>query len=147
ASIKWLTRIVVINRRFQGFFQSLDYSTFERQQGIPSLVPITEMEVKAQIARPASHEVVAAKSSYRVHGAAWAGEADVTKVEISTDGGKNRAETRLLGQPVPYCWRLWEYAWQTPAQGGPVTIMARATDQRGRVQAMKHDLDRRAYKI
>jgi DMSO/TMAO reductase YedYZ molybdopterin-dependent catalytic subunit len=147
ASVKWLTRIVVTDRPFQGFFQTIDYSYFERRQGLPSLVPLTEMEVKAEIARPARYEVIPAKSAYRIHGAAWAGESEVTKVEVSTDGGTTWAEARLLGKPVPHSWRLWEYEWQTPSKAGFVTVMARATDQRNRVQAGKHDPDRRGYKI
>jgi DMSO/TMAO reductase YedYZ molybdopterin-dependent catalytic subunit len=147
ASVKWLSRIIVSDRRFQGFFQTLDYSYFERRRGVPSLVPVTEMEVKAEIARPARHEVIRAKTSYRIHGAAWAGSSSVAKVEVSTNGGNTWAEGRLLGKTVPHSWRLWEYEWQTPGQSGFVTVMARATDQRGRVQAMKHDPDCRGYKI
>jgi DMSO/TMAO reductase YedYZ molybdopterin-dependent catalytic subunit len=147
ASVKWLTRIVVTDQPFQGFFQTLDYSYFERRRGLPSLVPLTEMEVKAEIAHPASHEVIPVKSSYRIHGAAWAGESEVTKVEVSTDGGTTWADARLLEKWVPHSWRLWDYEWQTPGQAGFVTVMARATDRRNRVQAGKHDPDRRGYKI
>src|SRR5438067_2036851 len=95
ASVKWLKRLVVVDRPFQGFFQSLDYTRFERVHGLPSLVPITEIAVKAQIARPAPHEVVAAGTSYHVHGAAWSGDADVARVEVSTDGGKTWHDARL----------------------------------------------------
>jgi DMSO/TMAO reductase YedYZ molybdopterin-dependent catalytic subunit len=147
ASVKWLTRVVVTDRPFQGFFQTLNYSYFERRRGLPSLVPVTEIEVKAEIARPARHEVIPAKSSYRIYGAVWAGESEVKKVEVSTDGGKSWAEARSLGEKVPFSWRLWEYDWQTPTRAGPATVMARATDQRGRLQAMKHNPDRRSYMI
>jgi DMSO/TMAO reductase YedYZ molybdopterin-dependent catalytic subunit len=147
ASVKWLRRIVVTERPFRGYFQALDYTCFERRHGLPSLVPVTELEVKAQVARPARHEVIPAGSPYRIHGAAWAGEAEVAKVEVSTDGGKTWAEARLLGEAVPYSWRLWEYGWRAPGRAGPVTVLARATDRRGRVQAMRHDPDRRGYKI
>jgi DMSO/TMAO reductase YedYZ molybdopterin-dependent catalytic subunit len=147
ASVKWLKRIIVSGRPFRGFFQTLDYSIFERQRGLPSLVPVTEIQVKAETARPAPHEVVAKGSSYRIHGAAWAGESEVTKVEVSTDGGTHWAEARLLGKTVPFSWRLWESTWQIPDQAGSVMILARATDQRGRVQAMSRDHDRRGYEI
>lgn len=147
ASIKWLSRIIVTDKPFQGFFQTFDYSYHERIAGLPSLVPITEMEVKAQIARPTRLEVVPANSTYRIHGAAWAGESEVTKVEISTDNGKSWENAKLLGKEVPFSWRLWEFEWKTPRQAGFVTLMARATDQRGRTQAMRHHPDRRAYRI
>ena len=57
ASVKWLKRIVLVDRPFAGYFQTMDYSYFERRHGIASLVPVTENEVKSQIARPARYEV------------------------------------------------------------------------------------------
>ncbi|MBV8234185.1 MAG: sulfite oxidase [Acidimicrobiia bacterium] len=143
ASVKWLTRVIVTDRPFDGYFQSFMYTIWERRHGLPSLVPVTELEVKAEIARPAPHEVVARGSEYRVFGAAWTGESEVTKVEFSADGGTDWAEAKLLGEPVRYAWRFWEYAWQTPARAGRYPVMARATDGRGRVQPTKRDEDRR----
>ncbi len=143
ASIKWLNRILVADRPFAGYFQTLDYSYFERRDGLPSLVPTGENEVKAQVARPARHEAIAKDTDYRVHGAAWAGESEVSQVEVSTDGGKSWAVAKLVGEPIPHAWRLWEWTWKTPRQVGPLTLMARATDRRGRVQPMKRDPDRR----
>jgi DMSO/TMAO reductase YedYZ molybdopterin-dependent catalytic subunit len=147
ASVKWLRRILLVERPFGGYFQTLDYSYFERRQGIPSMVPLTENEVKSQIARPARSEVVPKGQDYRVHGAAWAGESVVSKVEISTDGGKTWSEATLLGEPVQHAWRLWEWNWRTPKEAGPGSMMTRATDQRGRVQPMTRDLDRRTVMI
>jgi len=146
ASIKWLARILVTERPFVGFEQSLDYSIWERRDGIPSMVPLTEMEVKASIARPTAGEELVAGKEYRVHGAAWTGESEVTRVEVSADGGKSWFEAKLLGKPVPYCWRLWEYAW-TPGVAGKYSLMARATDKRGRTQPLQRDPDRRNYAI
>src|SRR5262249_1610911 len=80
ASIKWLTRIVVTDRPFAGFFQTFDYTRWERRNGLPTVVPLSAMQVKAQIARPARQEVISAHQLYRVFGAAWAGESEVAKV-------------------------------------------------------------------
>ncbi len=143
ASIKWLGRILVVDRPFAGYFQTLDYSYFERRDGLPSLVSTGENEVKSQIARPARDEAIPRNSDYRVHGAAWAGESEVSRVEVSTDGGKDWAVAKLVGEPIPHAWRLWEWTWKTPKQVGPLIVMARATDRRGRVQPMKRDPDRR----
>jgi DMSO/TMAO reductase YedYZ molybdopterin-dependent catalytic subunit len=147
ASVKWLKRIVLVERPFAGYYQTLDYAYFEKRHGIPSLVPLTEVQVKAQIARPARHEVVPRGRDYRVHGAAWAGESDVSKVEISTDGGIHWAEATLVGEAIHHAWRLWEWKWRTPNAEGVGSIMARATDIRGRVQPMTRDVDRRTVMI
>jgi DMSO/TMAO reductase YedYZ molybdopterin-dependent catalytic subunit len=105
ASVKWLSRLIVADRPFQGFFQTLAYSYFERRDRLPTLVPTTELQVKAQIARPARAEVVPAGRVYRMHGSAWTGESEVAKVEVSTDGGTTWAEAKLLDKSVPFAWR------------------------------------------
>jgi DMSO/TMAO reductase YedYZ molybdopterin-dependent catalytic subunit len=147
ASVKWLTRIVVLDRPFHGFFQSLQYTYWERVNGAPTLTPITQLQVKAEISRPGAYEVVAAGKSYRVHGAAWTGDGTVTKVELSVDGGKSWQTTRLIDDAVPYAWRRWEYEWRTPARAGKQRLMARATDSQGRTQPLERDRDRRNYMI
>jgi DMSO/TMAO reductase YedYZ molybdopterin-dependent catalytic subunit len=146
ASIKWLTRAVVTDRPFHGFDQTVDYAVWQQLNGLPTLTAIREVDVKASIARPATDEKVPPLRDYRVHGAAWAGEAQVTGVEVSTDGGRTWAAATLLGKPVRLAWRLWEYTWRAP-RPGPYTLMARATDDRGRVQALKRDPERRNYMI
>ncbi|HEV3079947.1 MAG TPA: sulfite oxidase [Gemmataceae bacterium] len=143
ASVKWLRRLIVTDQPFQGFFQTMAYSYYERRAGNPALVPTTELNVKAQIARPARQEIVRADTAYRVHGAAWTGESEIARVEFSADGGKTWADAKLLDKSVPYAWRLWEYSWQTPQKPGSLTLMVRATDARGRAQPMKRDPDRR----
>jgi hypothetical protein len=114
---------------------------------VPTLAAIQELQVKSEIARPCLHEVVSAGRPYRVFGAAWAGESEVTKVEVSYDNGKNWQPAKLLEKAVPFAWRMWEYQWQVPKQHGTYTLMAKATDQQGRVQPASHDPDRRAYQI
>jgi DMSO/TMAO reductase YedYZ molybdopterin-dependent catalytic subunit len=146
AAVKWLTRIVVTDRRFRGYGESIDYAIWDRRYGPPSLTPVTEIDVKASIARPMAGATVPAGKDVRVHGAAWAGGADIATVEVSTDAGANWAAARLVGQAIPFAWRLWEYDWKAPAAGRH-TLMARATDSRGRVQPMRRDLDRRSYMI
>jgi DMSO/TMAO reductase YedYZ molybdopterin-dependent catalytic subunit len=143
ASVKWLRRLVVSPRPFQGYFQTMSYSYWQRRDGLPTLTPVTELEVKSQIARPALGETVAAGKPYRVFGAAWTGEADIAKVEVSTDGGKTWVTATLEGKPIRHAWRLWTLEWPVPAAPGRHVLMSRATDSRGRVQAMARDPDRR----
>jgi DMSO/TMAO reductase YedYZ molybdopterin-dependent catalytic subunit len=148
ASVKWLTRVIVTDRSFRGYFQTSDYTYWERRDGLPiQLLPVTEIEVKAEISRPALREVVPANSVYRVHGAAWTGDSEVTQVEVSTDGGGSWQRAQLLGSPVKHAWRLWEFHWRTPAAAGLCTLMARAADARGRLQPAKRDPHRGNYVI
>jgi len=147
ASVKWLRRIIVTNKPFNGFYQSLDYSYWDRSGPLPTLAPLAEQQTKAEIARPENGETIPANSTYRIHGAAWSGTGDITRVEISLDSGANWREAKLLGEPVKNAWRLWEYEWQTPANPARHTIVARATDSRGVVQPVERSADRGTYMI
>ncbi len=145
ASVKWLTRIIASADPFHGYYQTVDYAYWEPNPGAPTLVPITEMQVKAQIARPGFADAVHAGQTYRVHGAAWTTEAKITKVEISTDGGKTWHDTRLIGKPVRNAWQLWEYPWRVPNKPGKAKLMVRATDSEGRTQPLERDENRGSY--
>ena len=155
ASVKWLQRIIVIDRAFTGYYQTIDYVYWKRtdyghwQRGeeISELKPLTEMQIKAEIARPAEGETVRANTNICVSGAAWACDAEITKVELSTDGGATWNNATLVGQSNPNAWRLWEFNWQTPAHPGKQTRLARATDSLGRTQPARRDPDRGTYMI
>src|SRR5213595_4104443 len=88
ASVKWLQRIIVIDRPFNGYYQTLDYAYWQRRGEIAELTTLSEMQIKAEIARPAESETVPANTSVRICGAAWTCDAEITKVELSTDGGE-----------------------------------------------------------
>jgi DMSO/TMAO reductase YedYZ molybdopterin-dependent catalytic subunit len=139
ASVKWVTRIRVTNRPFHGYYQTFEYARFQEKEGLPTLEALTEIDPKAQIARPAIREVVPAGKEYRVFGAAWGGSDAIEKVELSTDGGSLWKEATLLDDPVRYAWRFWECRWTPPAGPTRCTLLARATDGRGRVQALERD--------
>jgi DMSO/TMAO reductase YedYZ molybdopterin-dependent catalytic subunit len=147
ASIKWLTRIVVTDRPFQGHFQTVDYAYWDRRDGLPTRIPITEMQVKSEIARPEMHEIVPAGSRYRVFGAAWGGEHEIRRVELSADGGKTWSDAKLTGKPLRYAWQFWEHEWRTPSKPGRYTLMSRATDSRGQAQPLERQPDRENYMI
>jgi DMSO/TMAO reductase YedYZ molybdopterin-dependent catalytic subunit len=155
ASVKWLQRIIVTDRPFTGYYQTIDYAYWqrseyahcERGEEIAELEPLTEMQVKAEIARPAEGETVPANTSVRVHGAAWACDAEITKVELSTDGGTTWNQATLVGESKPNAWRFWEFDWNTPAQPGQQTLIARATDSLDRTQPVWRDPDRGTYMI
>jgi DMSO/TMAO reductase YedYZ molybdopterin-dependent catalytic subunit len=147
ASIKWLQRIIVTDRLFNGYYQTLDYAFWKRRGDIAELAPLTKMQIKAEIAKPVKGEIVPGDSKVRVHGAAWTSDDEITKVELSTDGGGNWNEVSLIDEPVPNAWRRWEFDWKTPAAAGTATLIARATDSRGRTQPMERDRDRGTYMI
>jgi DMSO/TMAO reductase YedYZ molybdopterin-dependent catalytic subunit len=147
ASVKWLTSIEVTDKPFRGYWQTTEYAYWKRHSAEPVSVPITEMQIKSEIARPTRNEAVQAGALYRVFGAAWSDGTDIANVELSTDGGKNWEATRLLGHAARFAWRLWEFHWQVPKAAGKYTLVSRATDTKGRQQPASHDVDKKAYMI
>ena len=147
ASVKWLQRIIVTDKIFNGYYQTLDYSFWKRRGDNAELVPLSEMQIKAEIARPSQGETVPANSNVRVHGTGWTGDGEIMKVEISSDDGATWNEAKLLGESKPNSWRLWEFNWKTPARAGKATLVARATDSNGRTQPIERDPDRGTYMI
>jgi DMSO/TMAO reductase YedYZ molybdopterin-dependent catalytic subunit len=147
ASIKWLQRIIVSSEPFTGYYQTLDYAYWKRRGAIGELAPIAELQVKAEIARPARGETVPANSSVRICGAAWTAGNEIVRVEVSTDGGSTWKEATLLGESKPNAWRFWEFNWKTPGVPGKQTLLARATDSLGQTQPVHRDPDRGTYMI
>jgi DMSO/TMAO reductase YedYZ molybdopterin-dependent catalytic subunit len=138
ACCKWLTEIKVLDAEFVGNFMSPGYR-FPNQPVKPGDAvkpedthPLTALNVKSVISGPSDGATLKA-GKVAVHGAAWAGEADIVKVEISADGGATWDIAKLGHDQAHYAWRLWNYDWK-PAKAGDYSIQSRATDNQGRTQ-------------
>lgn len=138
ASCKWLTEVKLLESEFVGNFMNPGYRLPNQPVKPGEAVKpedthaVTALTVKSVIAGPSDGATLKA-GRISVQGAAWAGEADVTKVEISTDGGANWSSAKLGHDQAHYAWRLWSYDWK-PAKSGEYSLMSRATDNQGRVQ-------------
>jgi len=137
ASCKWLTEIKVLDSEFVGNFMSPGYR-FPNQPVKPGDAvkpedthPLTALSVKSAIASPLDKANLKT-GRIAIHGVAWAGEADVVKVEVSTDGGTSWTQASLGHEQARYAWLLWSYEWK--AKAGDYTILSRATDSQGRAQ-------------
>ncbi len=137
ASCKWLTEINVLESEFVGNFMNPGYRLPNRPGKPGEAVapedthPVTALNVKSVITSPLDHAKLEPGRVF-IHGAAWAGEADVVKVEISTDGGSSWNPATLARDRAHYAWRLWSYIWSPPR--GDHRILARASDSLGRTQ-------------
>jgi sulfite oxidase len=148
ASCKWLTEIKVLPSEFVGNFMSPGYRLPNQPVKPGDVVkpedthPVTVLSVKSVISGPVEGSSIRA-GRVSVHGAAWAGEADIVKVELSTDGGANWNPAKLGPEQSHYAWRLWSYDWK--AKTGEYTILSRATDSQGRTQAAVADWNPSGY--
>ena len=133
--VKWLVGIHVLDHEFKGFYQTERYMTTNGPNAETYYTYHTKMKVKSIITNPVPGEIVP-RSGYTLAGAAWSGEDEVVKVEISTDGGGAWALVDVLRPPSGYSWSRWEHWWQPPGQGR-YTLMCRATNNKGETQPME----------
>jgi len=132
--VKWLHKIMVLDQPFEGFFMDQVYRVFQKGQDPKNGEVCTGLKLKSIITQPLAGETVAA-GAVNVLGAAYAGETQVQRVEISVDDGKTWHPAEFIGPHESYAWRQWQYLWQV-REKGDFTIMARATDVEGRQQPM-----------
>jgi sulfite oxidase len=138
ASCKWLSEIRVLDKEFDGNFMKPGYRlpNHPLKPGEPLNVDdshvITALNVKSVIASPADGSILNSRTC-NVQGAAWAGEAEIVRVEISPDGGTSWQPARLHRDQAKYAWRLWSHRVKVSG-AGEYSIQARAIDSQGRVQ-------------
>jgi sulfite oxidase len=137
ASCKWLTEIKVLDSEFAGNFMNPGYRLPNQPLKPGETVnpedthTVTSLAVKSVISGPLDGATLK-PGRIAIHGAAWAGEAGIAKVEISTDGGATWTTANFAQERARYAWRLWHQEWM--AKPGDHSIRSRATDSRGRVQ-------------
>lgn len=144
-SVKWLTRIEVLNRAFEGYFQTSKYTIREADGRDTRMVKLTRMAVKSEIIRPAP-EAELQPGVNRITGLAWGGEAPVDRVDLSTDGGRTWTPATLVGPRAPYSWTMWEHLWHVE-RPGEYRLASRATSASGESQPSCHDPLRGGYVI
>jgi DMSO/TMAO reductase YedYZ molybdopterin-dependent catalytic subunit len=145
ASVKWLQRIIVTDRPFNGYYQTLDYAYWRRRGEHSELTPLGPMVLKAEIAQPANGSTVTAGSTFRIHGAAWGGK--VKDVEVSVDGGSSWRRANLIDESRGTAWCRWELDWVVPSRPAKQILMARAIGEDGGTQPTQRDADLGTYMI
>jgi DMSO/TMAO reductase YedYZ molybdopterin-dependent catalytic subunit len=142
ASVKWVTRISLIDHSFRGYYRTRPY-TFIHEGDDPNVLrkPVTSLQVKSVITSPSEGTTIPL-GRLVVRGAAWSGEAAISRVELAVglpedSGGSSpwrRAE--ILGPTAPHAWVRWEIPvdFERP---GYFVLRSRATDERGETQPMR----------
>lgn len=135
ANVKWLTRIEVIDRRYQGHFMARDYVTIrEEERGGETVWTFTSVTRDRLKSAPA--KVTRQDDHYSVMGAAWGGP--IAGVDVRIDDGPWLPATLTEGEGSDYAWVFWTIDWEMPASGEH-TITSRASDATGNVQPAPDD--------
>ena len=141
ASVKWLERIDVIDRPFDGYQQVGTY--IYRASLDEAGVPITTILVKSLMVPPGLPDVytrsrLVERGPVALFGRAWSGgSVAIDKVEVAIDGTWH--EAKLDPEMGRYAWRGWRFDWQ--AEPGEHELMCRATDRNGNTQPLQPAFD------
>jgi len=138
-SVKWLERISVLDRPFDGYQQARGYRL--RQTPDEQGEPVSRMLPRSLMVPPGIPEFATRERRLEpgrctVRGRAWSGFGGVERVEVSADGGVSWSDARLGGQPSRWAWRSWEWDWE-PREPGAYELCCRATDGVGNVQPLE----------
>lgn len=136
-SVKWLHRITVRATPSDNYFQAHAYKLFPPEITAETVdwekgEMLGELYTHAVIAQPtAGAELSAGLQSIKGYALAG-GDAVLTSVEVSLDGGQTWQPARFTQAPRQYIWAQWEVEIELPA--GKQQIAVRASDNKGSQQ-------------
>lgn len=135
-NIKWLRRLKLV---------TAPEMTREETSKYTSLLPngcarqfVFEMDAKSVITRPSPGHRLAGPGYYPISGLAWSGRGRIREVEVSSDGGQSWRVARLTSAVLDRALTHFEADWRW--DGGPATLLSRATDETGYVQPTREAL-------
>ena len=138
-SVKWLTRITVIDRPFDGYQQTHSYRL--RQDEDEAGEPVSRMLPRSLMVPPGFPEFPSRRRFVSpgpcpLEGRAWSGLGELVAVDVSTDGGASWAAAELEDDVgSPWAWRRWAFEWD--AAVGEHELCCRARDAAGNEQPLE----------
>jgi DMSO/TMAO reductase YedYZ molybdopterin-dependent catalytic subunit len=134
--IKWLNRIEVLDRRYEGSHMARNYHTLREagtvDAGTVLETSISKTRLKSVIARVTRRRDAKGGYAYRISGAAWGGPSALKAVEVRVDESAWRA-ARLGDRGGHFAWTLWSIDWNE-ARPGPHAVVSRAIDVAANLQ-------------
>jgi len=127
--IKWLRRIKLIDQPNMSKDETSKYT--DPLPGGKARQFSFLMEAKSIITSPSSPMRIE-RGWREISGLAWSGRGKITRVELSTDGGATWSPAELQEPVRPKAHTRFRLMWEW--NGGPATLMSRATDQTGYTQ-------------
>ncbi|MGH7618860.1 MAG: sulfite dehydrogenase [Gemmatimonadaceae bacterium] len=129
-NVKWLRRIKLATEPFMTRWETSKYT--DPLPGGTVRQFSFEMDAKSLITSPAYPERLSGPGWWAIRGLAWSGRGRVTRVDVSTDGGKHWIEAELLTPTSAKTLVRFQHMWQWT--GDESLLMSRAVDDTGYVQ-------------
>ncbi len=142
ASGKWLERLVIRNQvhdgaKMKGQSYRIPCDPVEPGTKVSDdqMCIIEEMPVKSLVTYPKTGGILKKNQTLNVRGHAWAGELEVSKVDVSIDFGSTWQSADLQKPVNRLAWQHWSANINFP-KSGYYEVWARATDSNGNMQPM-----------
>ncbi|MBI5745767.1 MAG: molybdopterin-dependent oxidoreductase [Nitrospirae bacterium] len=119
-NVKWLREIELTDNNYLGYWQTRGWSDN------------AHVNIQSRIDDPGYFQTIR-DNNYTIKGIAFAGDEGISKVEVSTDGGRSWNEALIEETISQYAWIKWRYIWNIP-KSGEYSMVVRATDMKGRLQ-------------
>ena len=132
-SVKWLRRLEVLDNPGDCWYH-YNFYYYGDSPDDPNKELITAIGVKSLVTYPQDDGAALPRGSHGIRGYAWSGAGAIAQVEVSVDGGETWDPARLEQTGDRWMWARWSYVWEARS-AGKYSIMSRATDEVGRVQA------------
>jgi DMSO/TMAO reductase YedYZ molybdopterin-dependent catalytic subunit len=134
-NVKYLARLAFTREQSDAAIQKTGYRMSPLgEKGDPGQPSIWEMSAKSWINSPGPESGPLRAGKVQVKGVGFGGMHAVKAIEVSADEGKTWKTARLVGPDLgKYAWRQFVFPMELPA--GTHTLMCRAIDSRGTVQA------------
>ncbi|CAN5918718.1 sulfite dehydrogenase [soil metagenome] len=129
-NIKWIRRLKAIDQPNMSRDETSKY-TDPLPDGTARQFSFV-MDAKSIITSPAYPRQLTAPGWWPVTGLAWTGRGKITRVDVSTDGGKSWTEAEFTSPVLPMAHVRFEHMWKW--NGGAAHLMSRAIDETGYVQ-------------
>jgi sulfane dehydrogenase subunit SoxC len=135
ASVKWIRRIELSDRPFMTREETSKYT--EPFANETARMFSFMMDARSLITYPA-YPMTLTPGWVDVSGIAWTGAGRITRVDVSTDGGRSWTPARLQEPVLPKAHTRFRHLWQW--KGEESVIMSRAIDETGYVQPTRAEL-------
>jgi len=138
--IKMLSDIEVLNAPDQNWFEAVGYRVPDTPHASVKpgetefkTVPVSRMVPRSFFTNVADATIVKPGAPVPIRGIAFGGDSGVSRVELSTDGGRDWQPTTLGSDEGTYGFRQWSTEIMAP-QSGMLSLQVRCTNTKGEVQ-------------
>jgi sulfane dehydrogenase subunit SoxC len=137
-NVKYLSHIKVVDQPYVAWNEAMNHSIPRADIGGKSRWYHFQWAPKSVITRPSAGLEKLRKGYVQITGLAWSGGGAITKVEVSTDGGRSWKEAKLQTPVHTKAHTRFTFDWVW--DGEETVIMSRSTDDQGDVQLSRAEL-------